>query len=216
MLFDLDGLLINTEVFSQRAFTETADAHQLGDRSDFFLSLVGTNEQHHVVRLEEELGHLVDTAVFRKDWTDRFHTLLDTEEIGLLPGVIEVLDYATDAKIKCAVATSSTTEAARTKIGDAGIRDYFQTITCGDQVAISKPHPEIYLKAGASVGADMANSIGLEDSANGVKSATAAGLNVIQIPNLVAPSDELRQLGHRVCDSMYDVLALLKDDTAPL
>ena len=62
----------------------------------------------------------------------------------------------------------------------------------------------------------MAKSVGLEDSENGVKSATAAGLNVIQIPNLVPPSEELLKLGHRVCDSMYDVLALLKDDTIQL
>jgi len=112
--------------------------------------------------------------------------------------VIEVLEYAKEAKIKCAVATSSTTTAGEKKIADAGIRDYFLTITCGDQVEISKPHPEIYRKAGASVNADMAKSIGLEDSENGVKSATAAGLNVIQIPNLVPPSEELLKLGHRI------------------
>ena len=216
MLFDLDGLLLNTEVFSQRAFIETTEAHNLGDQRDFFLSLVGTNEQHHTTRVKEVLGHLVDPAVFRDEWTARFHGFLENETIDLLPGVIEVLDYAKDANIKCAVATSSTTPAAEQKIGDAGIRDYFLTITCGDQVAISKPHPEIYQKAGASVNADMSKSIGLEDSANGVKSATDAGLNVIQIPNLVPPSEELLKLGHRVCDSMHDVLALLKDDSVQL
>jgi len=216
LLFDLDGLLINTEVFSQRAFTDTTESHNLGDLSDFFLSLVGTNEQHHTIRLKEELGQLVDPVNFRKEWVDRFHAFLETEEIGLLPGVIEVLEFATQANIKCAVATSSTTKAAEKKIGDCGIRDYFQTITCGDQVEISKPHPEIYLKAGASVNADMAKSIGLEDSANGVKAATAAGLNVIQIPNLVPPSKELLELNHRVCDSMHDVLALLMDENAVL
>ncbi len=216
MLFDLDGLLLNTEVFSQRAFVATAEAHNLGDQSDFFLSLVGTNEEHHNNRIREELSHLTDPVAFRKEWTDRFLQFLQNEKIDLLPGVIEVLEYAKDAQIKCAVATSSTTAAGEQKIIDAGIRDYFLTITCGDQVAISKPHPEIYQKAGASVNADMSKSIGLEDSANGVKSATAAGLNVIQIPNLVPPSDELLKLGHRVCDSMYDVLALLKDDTVQL
>ena len=216
MLFDLDGLLLNTEVFSQRAFLATVEAHNLGDQTDFFLSLVGTNEQHHNNRVREELGHLVDPVVFRDEWNSRFREFMQTEQIDLLPGVIEVLEYAKDAKIKCAVATSSTTTAGEKKIIDAGIRDYFLTITCGDQVEISKPHPEIYRKAGASVNADMAKSIGLEDSANGVKSATAAGLNVIQIPNLVPPSEELLKLGHRVCDSMFDVLALLKDDTVQL
>jgi len=210
MLFDLDGLLLNTEVFSKRAFEATTTEFELGDQIPFFLTLVGTNEAHHVKRIDEEFGKSIDPAAFRKSWNERFHHMLETETIDLLPGVLEVLDYAKEAKIKCAVATSSATEAGNKKIIDAGIRDYFLTITCGDQVAISKPHPEIYLKAGASVGADMSRSFGLEDSANGVKSATAAGLNVIQIPNLVPPDDELLKLGHRVCDSMFDVLALIK------
>jgi len=93
------------------------------------------------------LGHLTDPIVFRDEWNARFREFLKTETIDLLPGVIEVLEFAKDAKIKCAVATSSTTTAGEKKIADAGIRDYFLTITCGDQVAISKPHPEIYQKA---------------------------------------------------------------------
>lgn len=210
MLFDLDGLLINTEVFSQRAFDETANDYKLGDQTEFFLSLVGTNEEHHNNRVDEVFGSQIDAAAFRKDWNSRFHEFLATETIDVLPGVIDVLEYAQQAGIKCAVATSSTTDAGHKKIHDAGLRDYFLTITCGDQVAISKPHPEIYQKAGASVDADMSRSYGLEDSANGVKSAHAAGLNVIQIPNLVPPSEELLQLGHQVYDSMFDVLKLLQ------
>ncbi len=210
MLFDLDGLLLNTEVFSKRAFEETANDYNLGDQTEFFLSLVGTNEKHHNNRVDEEFGNQIDAIAFRRDWNARFHDFLKTESIDVLPGVIEVLEYANQAGIKCAVATSSTTDAGNKKIEDAGLRDYFLTITCGDQVAISKPHPEIYQKAGASVDADMSRSYGLEDSANGVKSALGAGLNVIQIPNLVAPSEELLKLGHTVFDSMYDVLSLIK------
>ena len=212
MLFDLDGLLIDTEVFSKRAFETATAEFELGDQLPFFLSLVGTNETHHNNRIDEEFGKLIDTSAFRKRWIDCFHQLLEDEEVGLLPGVPEILAYAKEAGIKCAVATSSTAPAAEKKINDAGIRDYFLTITCGDQVAISKPHPEIYQKAGASVNANMAHSIGLEDSANGVRAAHAAGLNVVQVPNLVPPSEELLKIGHRVCDSMHDVLALLKND----
>ena len=212
MLFDLDGLLINTEEFSKRSFESASAEFKLGDRIDLFLSLIGTNEQHHNQRLDEELRDAVDPVAFRECWIEHFHQLLAKEPIGLMPGVSEILTYANEVGIKCAVATSSTTPAAEKKISEAGIREHFQTITCGDQVAISKPHPEIYEKAGASVNADMSRSIGLEDSANGVRAAHAAGLHVIQIPDLVVPSDELLQLGHRVCDSLHDVLELLKKD----
>ena len=210
ILFDLDGLLLNTEVLSKRAFEETVADYKLGEQSSFFLSLVGTNEQHHNKRIDEEFSDKIDPVAFRRDWNARSRHLYATEKVDLLPGVIEVLQYANHNGIKCAVATSSTTAAAQKKLADADIYDYFQTVTCGDQVSISKPHPEIYLKAGASVNADMTRSYGLEDSANGVKSAHAAGLNVIQIPNLVPPSDDLLQLGHRVCESMFDVLEIIK------
>ncbi len=209
MLFDLDGLLLNTEVFSKRAFEETVADYNLGEQTGFFLSLVGTNEQHHNQRIDEEFGDKVDSLAFRKDWNARARHLFATEKVDLLPGVIEVLQYANRVGIKCAVATSSTTEAANRKLAGAGLCEYFLTVTCGDQVEISKPHPEIYLKAGASVNADMSRSYGLEDSANGVKAAHAAGLNVIQIPNLVPPSDDLLQLGHCVCESMFDVLEMI-------
>jgi len=113
--------------------------------------------------------------------------------------------------VKTAVATSSTTKAAEKKLADTGIGKYFKAVVCGDQVAQSKPHPDIFIKAGKSINANMSLSIGLEDSVNGVKSAHAAGLNVIQIPNIVPPSVEVSQLGVRVCDSMLDVLELIKD-----
>jgi len=212
LLFDLDGLLIDTEVLSKRAFEDTTSHFDIGDQLEVFLSLVGTNDQHHREQLEKKLAPLVDATEFRKHWNNRFNELLNHEPVPLLPGVMEVLEYAKTAKIKCAVATSSTPPAAEKKIADAGIRDSFPTLTCGDQVKISKPDPEIYVKAGASVNANMTRSVGLEDSANGVRAALGAGLNVIQIPNLVAPSADLLKLGHKVCDSMHEVLALLQED----
>ncbi len=212
LLFDLDGLLLDTEVLSKRAFEHATELYELGDQTDFFLSLVGTNEQHHNARIDDVFGDKIDPIAFRSNWNQRFKQMINEKPVPLLPGVKETLEYANNANIKCAVATSSTTTAGEKKIADAGIRDYFLTITCGDQVAISKPHPEIFEKAGASVNADMSRSVGLEDSANGVRAAHGAGLYVIQVPNLVPPTEELLSLGHHVCDSMYDVLELLKND----
>ncbi len=212
LLFDLDGLLIDTERFSKLAFDGAAEEFKIGDHTDMFLSLVGTNEETHRLRLTKALEHLVDVEAFRANWIERFHQLLEEDTISVLPGVLEVLSHARDAKIKCAVATSSGTDAAAQKIADAGIAEFFLTVTCGDQVENSKPFPEIYLKAGASIDADMSRSIGLEDSENGVKAAHAAGLSVIQIPNLVQPSAELLTIGHTVCQDMFEVVSLLQDD----
>ncbi|OED37277.1 hypothetical protein AB833_24295 [Chromatiales bacterium (ex Bugula neritina AB1)] len=210
VIFDMDGLLIDTERFSQDAFERTVQAFNLDGYTELFLSLVGTNEEAHRKRLSEELDPHVDSMQFRQHWIDSFHQLMAEETVPLLDGVQEALEWLQQHKIKCAVATSTGTAAAEKKLVDAGIRDFFLTVTCGDQVTHSKPHPEIYIKAGQSIGADISRSIGMEDSPNGVRSALGAGLSVIQIPNLVQPDPDLLALGHRVCASMREVIELME------
>jgi HAD superfamily hydrolase (TIGR01509 family) len=210
VIFDLDGLLIDTEHHSEKAFHESVAAAGLADQGWLFQSLVGTTEDTHTARLAEELGDKTDPIAFRRDWVDRFHQSMNDEPPGLLTGVEDMLQWLQQHQIKRAVATSSRTPDGEKKLVDAGIRDYFGTVICGDQVARSKPHPDIYLKAGEAIGADMQRSLGLEDSANGVRAAHAAGLQVIQIPDRAPPTEDLLQLGHRVCDNMHDVLELIK------
>lgn len=214
VIFDLDGLLLDTEHHSELAFHQAAADHGLVEMGEVFQSLVGTNEETHRCMLSEKLGDRTDPVAFRRDWVDRFHQSMESEPPGLLPGVPEMLAWLEQQNIKRAVATSSTTPAGEKKLADANIRHYFSTVICGDQVARSKPHPDIYLKAGEAIGADMSRSLGLEDSANGVRAAHAAGLQVIQIPDRAPPTPELLKIGHRVCDSMSDVLALVKSGRA--
>lgn len=214
IIFDLDGLLIDTERHSQQAFTETAAAYGLTNKADLFLSLVGTTEEAHRNRLAEELEPDINAVEFRRDWNDRYHQSISDEPPVLLPGVLDILEWLKLENIKRAVATSSKTKDGEEKLTNAGIRDYFPVVICGDQVSRSKPYPDIYLKAAESIEADVSRSLGIEDSANGVRAAHAAGLNVIQIPNLVPPSEELSQLGHRVCSSMTEVLKLVKSGQA--
>jgi len=209
-IFDLDGLLLDTERYSERAFHRTTSDYGLGNQTDLFLSLVGTNEDFHNDRLSQALGHLIDPRAFRRDWIAYFHQSMEDEPVPLLPGVQEMLNWLNAENITCAVATSSTTPNGERKLKHAGIREFFHTVTCGDQVSKSKPHPDIYLKAAESIGADLSRSIALEDSPNGVKAAHAAGLHVIQVPNLVQPSPDLLELGHRVCSSMHHVLELVQ------
>lgn len=146
VIFDMDGLLVDSERLYLQAFNEVADAYGLTDAYEFFLS----------------------------------------------------------TKVKCAVATSSSAENAYRKLRSNDILNYFMTVTCGDEVENSKPHPEIYIKSAKSINANPSCSIALEDSENGVRSAVAAGFHVIQVPDLLPPSAELLILGHDVCNNLFD------------
>ena len=95
----------------------------------------------------------------------------------------------------------------------------FVAIVGGDQVQKSKPHPDIYFKAAAILGVTPKNCLALEDSENGVRSAVSAGMTVVQIPDLVQPSLDLRGLGHIVLGSLRDVANYAfaaKEKTTPL
>ncbi len=214
VIFDMDGLLIDSERVSQQAFLATAADYGLGDVYDLFLSLVGCNENTHKQQLQAALGHKIDAVQFRLDWIDRYLAALADGVPPLLPGVKDTLEWLHTNGIKKAVATSSGRQAAIKKLSGNHIEHYFSSVTSGDDVVVSKPNPEIFLKAAASINVEPQNAWALEDSENGVKASVAAGMSVIQVPNLVPPSDELLQLGHQVMPSMNEVLAFFKQQHA--
>jgi len=171
---------------------------------------VGTNEKFHKTRLAEAFSDDINSAQFREDWKGNYAALIADKPIPLLTGVQDLLEWLQASEIICAVATSTAAKTAEQKLEASGIRHFFSTVTGGDQVENSKPSPEIYLKAARSVNANPVNSLALEDSHNGVIAAVAAGMHVVQVPNLVPPSEELLKQKHRVCASLHEVLALVK------
>jgi len=95
---------------------------------------------------------------------------------------------------------------AQEKLKNSGLLEYFQLVIGGEQVKKGKPNPDIYLHVADRLSVNPQYCLALEDSENGVKSAVSANMRVIQIPDMVQPSDELKQLGHTVLPSLYDVI----------
>lgn len=93
----------------------------------------------------------------------------------------------------------------------AGIRDYFKHIIGGDQVKISKPNPEIFLKALGKTPFNKDEAVIFEDSENGIRAAHAAGIPVICIPDLKYPNDSLKELPIHIVDSALDVIDLYSE-----
>jgi len=212
VIFDMDGLLVDSETVSAKAFEETAAEYELNDVFDIFMSLVGCNEKQHVVTLKEALEPEIDSVKFREDWIARYLAAIENGVPALLPGAEALLQWLQDNNINRALATSSGRAAAEKKLQGNNIFHYFETVTTGDDVQISKPNPEIFLKAAASLSIKPEQALVLEDSENGVRAGVAAGMRVIQVPNLVPPSKELLTLGHEVVESLEVVLEQLKEE----
>jgi HAD superfamily hydrolase (TIGR01509 family) len=205
VICDMDGLLLDSERIALDTFLETCEQVGLGDETDLFIRLIGTNAQQGRRILREGLEGKTEHEVFDRKWKETYDEVTRSEPIPLKDGVIELLDHVKSLDLPMAVATSTGTDRAEEKLRHSGILAYFSLIVGGDRVVRSKPNPDIYVKAAECLNVDPRKCLALEDSENGVKSALEAGLTVIQIPDLVEPSQDMGQLGHIILDSLKDV-----------
>ena len=202
VVFDMDGLLLDSEVIARDTFVETCHDFELEPDVDLFMRCVGVNAEGAARILAHGLGDRVDSEAFDRTWDRKYTRSATGGPIPLKAGVRELLEQINRADLPMAVATSSKTGDARDRLELTGLLGAFALIVGGDQVERSKPDPQIFLKAAAGLRVAPEKCLVLEDSENGVKAAVGAGMTVIQVPDLVPPSPELKQLGHRIVHSL--------------
>jgi HAD superfamily hydrolase (TIGR01509 family) len=203
-IFDMDGLLLDTERVCLQAFRDACDFLSLPFIEETYLSIIGCNAQGIENRLTAGYGHLIAYEPLRKAWMDRYHPIVEKQAIPVKKGVVELLTWLKDYDIRIAVATSSHRELAINKLKLAGLYDYFEHLSTGCEVQQGKPHPEIFLLAAKRLKIAPELCLAFEDSNNGVRSAVAANMQVFQIPDLVFPGDEVVALGHMINSSLQE------------
>lgn len=205
----MDGLLLDSERLARAAFREACG--QLGVAVDdaVYARCIGSTPARTEQILREAFGPELDYPVLDRAWSDRYAARLEAGPVDLKPGALDLLEALRERGIPRGLATSTGRDLATRKLTGAGVLSYFACLICGGETSRGKPHPDPYLAALACLGVPAAAAWALEDSENGVRSAHAAGLRVIQVPDLVAPSAELRALGHVVLPSLTHVLDVL-------
>ncbi|MBR7063618.1 MAG: HAD family hydrolase, partial [Treponema sp.] len=137
-----------------------------------------------------------------------FYKIEQEDGIPLMQGAKEALSYLSK-KYTIALASSTHKDAVFRQMKNANLFHYFQTITTGDMVAQSKPHPEIYEKACASISLLPSQCVAIEDSPNGIKSAASAGLSCIMIPDKIEPTEEIKNLAQHILPSLKMIHTIL-------
>lgn len=201
VVFDMDGLLLDTERVYFECFSTTLSVLGLPQDDDLFQRLVGTNRVLGHQLLTEGLSGRVTLEKFNSVWDNEIAERL-AGCIPVKPGARALAEHLQERNIPYIVATSTQTKKAHLHLDQAGLGRLFQDVVGGDQVAASKPAPDIYLHATARLGHDPATCVAFEDSPNGVRAAHAAGLITVQIPDIVAPDPELRALGHYIASDI--------------
>ncbi len=205
IVFDMDGLLLDSERIVLDAFLLVCEHFELGDRTELLKQCIGTNRDYTRARMTEAFGSGVDFNEFKNMWTLKHEEIVGDDAMPLMDGARELLDLIQQLDIPRAVATSTRSAQALDRLEKADLLHYFEFVVGGDQVTNSKPDPEIYLAATQKLGRNPTSCLAFEDSENGVRAALGAGLRVIQVPDLVAPSANVRALGHTILASLRDV-----------
>ena len=136
---------------------------------------------------------------------ERFFEILRTEGIPLKPGVKELLLRLKAKGYRTALASSTATDTVKSELSQTGLIDYFDFIIGGDKVKKSKPNPEIFLKAAEGLGVSVSEAIIIEDSHNGIRAASRAGIFSIMVPDLMPVTDEMKSLAGLVLCSLFEV-----------
>ena len=184
IVFDFDGLILDTEEPVYRSWLEVYEAH--GEELPFerWIQIVGStttgfHPQHH---LEERLGRPLPQEVLDRRIGRRTELILANK---VLPGVSQRIDEARQMGLKLGVASSSTQDWVRGHLARLGILECFDCLRCRDDVEHAKPEPDLYLAVLACLGVTASDAIAIEDSPHGVTAAKRAGMKCVAIPNSI-------------------------------
>lgn len=192
VIFDMDGLLIDSERAILECWRAAAAKQSLALEDALWLSMVGLHEAGCAALLNGLLG-LEQAEHLSMECKQRYNRLVESG-LPLKPGALELLQDLFDLGIPMAVATSTRGERARIKLARSGIDGYFSHVVTSSDVMHAKPAPDLYLLAAERLDIAPGECVALEDSEFGVRAASAAGLRVIQVPDLVPASDLSRSL----------------------
>ena len=190
IVFDFDGLILDTEEPIYRSWLEVYEAHGEALPFDRWVQTVGstTAEFHPQHHLEERLGRPLTQEVIERRIGRRTEMILAQQ---LLPGILQHLDAAKSLGLKLGVASSSTRDWVSGHLDRLGILGRFDCVRCRDDVASAKPAPDLYIAVLDCLGVSPAEALALEDSPNGVIAAKRTGMRCVAIPNSITAQLDL-------------------------
>jgi HAD superfamily hydrolase (TIGR01509 family) len=208
VVFDMDGLLFDTETLYQEAALIAAaeGGHDLA--GDVFRRMIGLPWPESRLMLLEHFGEAFPAEEFVTVWVAHFERIVATRLV-LKPGVVELLDTLDALGLPRAIATSSGHHTVRHHLAAHDLTGRFDAIIGAGDYAAGKPAPDPYLRAAERLGVKPRSCLALEDSHNGVRSACGAGMVTIMVPDLLEPTEEIRGLCHLVVADLHEVRHLL-------
>ena len=208
VVFDMDGLLVDTEALIRDVYLELAEARGVVMPDHVFHRMIGLPNAASDAVARAHFGPDFPLEALHADVTARLHAACEAG-VALKAGVVELLDHLDTAKLPRAIATSSSHASVKRTLGPSGILPRFDAVVAAGDYAVGKPSPDPFLVAAARLGAAPENCLALEDSHNGVRAAHAAGMMTVMVPDLLEPTDEMRAKCLAIAASLHHVRAMI-------
>ena len=199
VVFDVDGVLFDTERLGRLSWQTVGRELGYPHAADHYLEFVGLNRTDAEAKMLSLFGPDFPCDYFMRMCSSCTQSFIERDGVPLKPGVGEILSFLRERDIPTALATSSGRKRTARRMEMAGLTSFFSAFITGDQVVHGKPDPEIYLLACRALGLPPEHALAIEDSRNGILSASRAGMQVMMVPDLIPPAPELTALLTACC-----------------
>lgn len=206
VVFDMDGVLFDTERLCMDSWNHVMKKRGMEKVDDVFEQCIGLNDTDTKALVLQRYGQDFPYEEFKKQASEWFWDTIHKKGLPLKTGVKKILPYLQQAGYEIGLASSSKYESVINHLKRAEMIDYFSVIVTGDMIEHSKPKPDIYLLACRKLGVEPGEAYAVEDSPNGIRSAHAAGMKPIMVPDLVQPDAEMERLSFLIFEDLIQVM----------
>ena len=213
VIFDMDGVLIDTEKHYNAAWCQAATEAGFPFTREHALLLRSCEAKEGEKLMQGIFGPSFDYYAIRERRRELVRERLAQYGLEKKPGVEETLRFLRAKGIKTAVATATALDITKSHLTTIGVCDLFDSIVSAKNVAHGKPEPDVYLYACEQIGERPQDCMAVEDSPNGILAAYRAGLRTVMVPNLTQPDEELTKYLYACVNSLSDLCELVdKED----
>jgi HAD superfamily hydrolase (TIGR01509 family) len=209
VVFDMDGLLVDTEVLIRDLMMDLAPAYGARLPDEVFQRMVGLPNEASDAVARQHFGPDFPLGAFFQAVSAKVHAACDAG-VAVKAGAVELLDHLDAGAVPRAIATSSSHAAVRRTLGPSGLVRRFDAIVAAGDYARGKPSPDPFVAAAERLKVRPDECLALEDSHNGVRAAHAAGMMTVMVPDLLAPTDEMREKCVMIADTLHHVRDALR------
>ena len=216
VLFDMDGLVLDSEALYTRFWREAANELGYPMTAEQSLGMRSLGKKLGQPYLESLFGPAVDYSTLRLKRIALMDAYVETHGIAVKPGIFELLDYLEEAGIAAAITSSSPMEFIQRHLSNANLLHRFRKLCSGHAIPNGKPAPDIYLLGAKELALKPEECLALEDSPTGILSAYRAGCLPVMIPDLDQPNEDTQKLLFAKADSLTDIIEILKQQNGHL